>query len=415
MEPRLSILFYGKKTKLERQKTLSIYLRVTIEGQRFEVSTQRYVETSKWSVEAGKMKGITQEARSLNQYLDSLKQKVYNYQKSIAQEGQNFTKEMLRLKWYGIEQHTHTLVQVFKQHNDQLKSLIGKDNSKATYTKYRTTLDHTISFIQWKFKRPDIEIAVINYTFITDFEFWLKSVQNCNHNTTIKYISNLRKIINLCLKNGWLTKDPFFGFKMTKKEVIRDILNEEELQTLISKNIQNVRIRQVRDIFIFSCFTGLAYIDAKRLRRSEIVIGMDGERWICTRRKKTDSPTRIPLLPVVQDIMEVYKDHPECLNKDCLLPIPSNAKLNAYLKEVGDICGINKHLTFHIARHTFATTVTLNNGVPIESVSKMLGHKSIKITQIYAKILDRKLSEDMGLLREKFAARLQERNLRATK
>jgi integrase len=208
-----------------------------------------------------------------------------------------------------------------------LKSLIGKDNSKATYTKYRTTLDHTIAFLEWKFKRSDIEISSINYNFITDFEFWLKSVQNCNHNTTIKYISNLRKIINGCLKNGWLVKDPFIGFKMTKKEVIREILTEEELQTLISKDIQNVRIRQVRDIFIFSCFTGLAYIDAKRLKRSEVVIGIDGERWIYTKRKKTDSPTRIPILPVVQEIMEVYKEHPQCINEDCLLPIPSNAKL----------------------------------------------------------------------------------------
>ena len=293
-----------------------------------------------------------------------------------------------------------------------MEALIGKDNSKATFGKYRTTLDHTISFLKWKFQRSDIEISSITYSFITEFEFWLKSVQKCNHNTTIKYISNLRKIINICLKNGWLVKDPFIGFKMTKKEVIREILTEEELQTLISKDIQNIRIRQVRDIFIFSCFTGLAYIDAKRLRRSDIVIGIDGERWIYTRRKKTDSPSRIPLLPVVLDIMEVYKDHSQCLNNDSLLPIPSNAKLNAYLKELADICGINKYLTFHIARHTFATTVTLNNGVPIESVSKMLGHKSIKITQIYAKILDRKVSEDMSLLRKKFIAKTEENNLK---
>ena len=186
-------------------------------------------------------------------------------------------------------------------------------------------------------------------------------------------------------ENGWLIKDPFVGFKMTKKEVIREILTKGEVQTLISKEIENVRIRQVRDIFIFSCFTGLAYIDAKRLKRSEIVIGMDGERWIYTKRKKTDSPTRYRRCQLFQDISEVYKDHPQCLNEDCLLPIPSNAKLNAYLKEVADICGIKKYLTFNIARHTFATTVTLNNGVPIESVSKMLGHKSIKITQIYLK------------------------------
>jgi hypothetical protein len=177
--------------------------------------------------------------------LDSLKQKVYSYQKTIAQEAKEFTKETFRLKWYGIEQRTHTLVQVFRQHNDQLKPLIGKDNSQATYTKHRTTLDHTISFLEWKFKRSDIEISLINYSFNTDFEFWLKRVQNCNHNTTIKYISNLRKIINLCLKNGWLVKDPFVGFKMTKKEIIREILTEEELQMLFSKDIQNKRIRIV--------------------------------------------------------------------------------------------------------------------------------------------------------------------------
>ena len=326
MEIRMSILFYGKKTKNESDKLLSIYLRVTINGDRFEVSTQRYVETAKWSASAGKVKGNSEEARSINQHLDNLKQKIYDYQKTITMEGKHFTKEMLRLKWYGLEQRTHTLVEIFKQHNDQLKALIGKDNSKATYTKYRTTLDHTVSFLQRKFKRSDIEIPSINYNFITDFEFWLKSVQNCNHNTTIKYISNLRKIINICVKNGWLAKDSFIGFKMTKKEVIREFLTEEELQTLISKGIQNARIRQVRDIFIFSCFTGLAYIDAKRLKRSEIVIGIDGERWIYTKRKKTDNPTRIPLLPVVQEIMEVYKDHPQCLNENCLLPVPSNAK-----------------------------------------------------------------------------------------
>jgi integrase len=159
----------------------------------------------------------------------------------------------------------------------------------------------------------------------------------------------------------------------------------------------------VRDIFVFSCFTGLAYIDAKRLKRSDISVGIDGEKWIFTKRKKTDAPTRIPLLPTVLHLIEYYKDHPQCLNCGSLLPVPSNAKLNAYLKEVADICGIDKHLTFHIARHTFATTVTLNNGVPIETVSKMLGHKSLKITQIYAKILDRKVSDDMQVLRKKFS------------
>jgi integrase len=405
METRLSILFYGKKSKKD-SKTVTIYLRVTINGERFEVSTHRDVEVAKWSSEAGKMKGNSEEARNLNWFLDKQKQKVYDFQKNFAQEGRLLSKEILKMSWYGIRQRAHMLVEIFHHHNDQLKSLIGIDNSQATFTKYRTTLDHTISFLKWKYQKSDIEISSITYSFITDFEFWLKSFQKCNHNTSIKYISNLRKIINVCLKNGWLIKDPFLGFKMNKKEVIREILTQGELQDLISKDIQNVRLRQVRDIFIFSCFTGLAYIDAKRLQRSEIVTGIDGEPWIHAQRTKTGNPFRIPLLPVVLDIIEKYKDHPQCLNQGSLLPVPSNAKLNAYLKELADICAINKLLTFHIARHTFATTVTLNNGVPIESVSKMLGHKSIKITQIYAKILDRKVSEDMSILKNKLACKM---------
>lgn len=403
METRLSILFYAKKSLQNSNKLLAIYLRATINGKRFEVSTQRYVEPMRWSVSSGKIKGNSEEARSVNQYLDSLRQKIYDYQKMIIREGNTFTKESLHQKWYNKQEYVHSLIEVFKHHNDQLQSLIGISNSEATFGKYRTTLDHTISFLKWKYGRLDIEVSNIGYGFITEFEFWLKSQKKCNHNTTIKYISNLRKIINLCIKNGWLTKDPFAGFKMTKREVVREILTEEELQTLIAKNIQNIRLRQIRDVFIFSCFTGLAYVDVKGLKRSDIAIGIDEGHWIYTRRKKTDTPTRIPLLPVVIEIINRYKDHPECQNQDCLLPVPSNAKLNAYLKELADICNINKLLTFHIARHTFATTVTLNNGVPIESVSKMLGHKSIKITQIYAKVLDKKLSDDMRCLKDKFS------------
>src|SRR6516162_3485506 len=206
METRLSILFYGKKNMQNSERLLAIYLRATIDGQRFEVSTQRYVEPGKWSVAAGKMKGNSEEARTLNQYLDGIRQSVYSYQKEILQEGNAFTKETLRNKWYGLGERTYTLVEVFKNHNQQLESLIGISNSRATFGKYRTTLDHVVSFLKWKFGRSDIQIANITYNFITDFEFWLKSVQHCNHNTTIKYISNLRKIINVCLKNGWLIK-----------------------------------------------------------------------------------------------------------------------------------------------------------------------------------------------------------------
>ena len=402
METKLSILFYSKTSKMTKDGLIPIYLRVTINGARFEQSTQRYISPDKWSIDTGRAKGNSEEARTVNHFLDTLRQKVYNYQREVIAEGEFFNLESFRKKWLGIQEKAYTLLEVFKHHNDQMFSLIGTDCSKATYGKYKTTYDHTVAFLKWKYLAQDIEITKLSYGFITDFEFYLKTQPKCNHNTTIKYLTNLRKIVNICIKNGWLVKDPFFGFKMSKKEVVRDFLSEDELQTLISKDFGNDRLNQVRDIFIFSCFTGLAYVDAKRLKRSDVAIGIDGEKWIFTKRKKTDSPTRIPLLPTVLQIMEHYKDYIQCTKNDSLLPVPSNAKLNAYLKEVADICNIKKHLTFHIARHTFATTVTLNNGVPIETVSKMLGHKSIKITQIYAKILDRRVSDDMQVLRNKF-------------
>jgi integrase len=191
------------------------------------------------------------------------------------------------------------------------------------------------------------------------------------------------------------------GYKMTKREIERPFLTQEELDKISNKKFFVPRINQVRDIFLFSCYTGLAYADVKKLTRSEISIGIDGEKWIFTHRQKTESATRIPLLPQAQEILDRYAEHPQCLNQGRLLPVLSNQKMNGYLKEIADRCDITKKMTTHTARHTFATTVTLTNGVPIETVSKMLGHKNLKTTQHYAKILDLKVSEDMMFLRQK--------------
>jgi len=225
----------------------------------------------------------------------------------------------------------------------------------------------------------------------------------CSNNTAVKYIKNFNKIIKICLANDWLDKNPFNNYKSKIKEVERDFLSEEELQAILNKDFKTDRLSLVRDIFIFSCFTGLAYIDVKNLTKSHISIGIDGEKWIYTHRQKTESASKIPIIPITQMIIDKYENHPQSNNQDVLLPILSNQKMNAYLKEIAAICEIEKELTFHIARHTFATTVTLTNGVPIESVSKMLGHKNIKTTQHYAKILDKKVSEDMQVLRLKFS------------
>lgn len=271
-----------------------------------------------------------------------------------------------------------------------------------TLERYETSLRHTQEFMKWKYKIDDIDIKGLKYEFITDYEFWLKSVRKCDHNTSMKYLSNFKKIVNICLKNGWLDRDPFYGFKMAKREIERPFLVEDELNRITNKIFLIPRLAQVRDIFVFCCYTGLAYADVEKLTREEITTGIDGEKWIWTSRQKTDSATRVPLLPPALEILDRYKDDLQCADKGRLLPVLTNQKMNSYLKEIADACGITKKMTFHTARHTFATTVTLTNGVPIETVSKMLGHRNLKTTQHYAKILDKKVSEDMGMLRKKY-------------
>ena len=218
----------------------------------------------------------------------------------------------------------------------------------------------------------------------------------------MKYLTNFRKIINLAVVNEWIDRDPFAKFKGSKQEVKRDFLIEEELDRIVQKSFTVQRLNLVKDTFLFCCYTGLAYVDVAKLSSDNISTGIDGEQWLFIDRQKTGSSSNVPLLPPALAIIEKYRDHPEAVNKGLLLPVISNQKLNAYLKEIADICGIDKHLTFHVARHTFATTVTLTNGIPIESVSSMLGHKSIKTTQIYAKVVQKKVSEDMKILRTKY-------------
>jgi integrase len=406
MNTRLSILFYAKKAKAVSAGLLPIYLRVTINGQRFETSTKRLVEPDQWSVKAGRIKPNikTEEAKTLNAFLDSLKAQVYEYQRQIVQERLEFNLDNFKNKWLGISDRPRLICEIFQHHNDQFKQLaLTGTRSLATWERWETALMHLRNFIFWKFKIKDIDVKKINYQFATDFDFYLKTFRRQQHNTSIKYIEQLKSVITLCLKNDWLAKDPFIGFKITKKEVKRQYLSEEEIQLLHNKEFATFRINQVRDVFLFSCYTGLAYIDVKQLTPNHISIGIDGEKWIFTQRQKTESLTHIPLLPPALEILERYKNDLQCINKGILLPVFSNQKMNTYLKEIADVCGIEKNMTFHMARHTFATTITLSNNVPIESVSKMLGHRSIKQTQHYAKILDKRVSYDMQQLKSRFS------------
>jgi site-specific recombinase XerD len=404
MDKSFGFFFHLKKNKSDKSKEIPIYLRLTVNGETCEISAKRKCEAVKWNVGAGRVTGWSENAKSINSYLDLLQRMVYDKRKELIDQSLPVTAENIKTLILGneIAQHKYMLMEIFKHHNEQMKALTGKEYAPGTLERYETAYRLTQMFIESRYKITDIDITKLGYEFITEFEFWLKSSRNCNHNTTIKYLSNVRKILNRCIRNGWLLRDPFLGFKMTKREVERTALTQTELQALSSKEFATERLNAVRDIFLFSCFSGLAYADVKKLKRSEIVIGVDGEQWIISKRQKTNTAARIPLLPTALTIIERYKRHPQCENGEYVLPVLSNQKMNAYLKEIADLCGVSKTLTYHIARHTFATTVTLSNGVPIETVSKMLGHRNLKTTQHYARILDVKIGEDMKLIRAKF-------------
>ena len=403
MKTKVSILFYAKKAKAAANGLVPIYTRITINGKRIELSTNRFVEISKWSTEAGKIKGSSEEARSINNHLDLLKSQIRDAEMELIHKKIALTTETIKSKLLGVDERARMLVPIFQDHNNKIKELVGKEYAPGTLERYTTSLKHTIEFMQWKYNISDIDITKIDHAFITDYEFWLRSVRNCANNTAVKYLKNFNKIIKLCLANDWIDKNPFANYKSKVKDVERVYLTEAEIQSIIKKDFKTERLSLVRDIFLFSCFTGLAYIDVKNLTKSHISFGIDGEKWIFTHRQKTESASKIPILPVTQMIIEKYENHPQCNNEYKLLPILSNQKMNAYLKEIAGVCEIEKELTFHIARHTFATTVTLTNGVPIESVSKMLGHKNLRTTQHYAKVLDRKVSDDMKILKDKFS------------
>jgi len=402
MSKTFGLLFYLKKNKASASGTLPIYLRITIDGKRTEISTKRTIEIKKWSVEANKAIGRTEDIRELNAYLDSLVSKVYQCQRDLIQDNKEVTTETLKNKFLGIEEKQVTLINLFKDHNKQVERLIGNGYSAGTLERYKTVCKHLQEFMKHTYNVSDYRLNKINHKFITDFEFYLKSERECAHNSTIKYIKNFKKIVRIAIANDWIVKDPFLNYKVQLKEVKREFLSEEEMQTMLEKDLHTHRLELVRDIFIFCCYTGLAYSDVKKLSKDSIVIGIDGEKWIKTNRTKTGTRSSIPLLPPALKILKKYENSPLSVSKGVLLPVLSNQKSNAYLKEIADLCGIKKNLTTHLARHTFATTVTLSNGVGIESVSKMLGHTSIKTTQHYAKILDSKVSDDMAILKQKF-------------
>jgi site-specific recombinase XerD len=355
-----------------------------------------------WDNAKGRIKNLDEDAFTNNKLLAALHTKVTEIYTDGIKQNLPVSAKVIKEKLRNPGEQSEYLIRLLDLHNAYVKRRVGIEVSKATYTKYGTLKVKILGFLKKQYKSNDIALDQLNKGFLMGFELYLKADEHIGHNTAIKYIQFLKRVINYGIGMEWLKHDPFKAFKCTLHQVNRECLTQEEIDRIRTKEFATSRLEHVRDIFIFSCYTGLAYADVKKLKHEEIAKGIDGKLWIQTFRAKTNTRVPIPLLPQALALMRLYqKDAGD--SKGAVFPVPSNQKVNDYLKEIADVCGITKRLTFHIARHSFATTVTLSNGVPIETVSKMLGHTNIKTTQIYSKVVDFKISGDMALLDDKLS------------
>lgn len=402
----LKVLIFTRDHTHNPEK-LTIYARITVDGKRAEISLKRRTSVNEWDEIRGRVTGFSQKAKTLNSYLDEVYVQLMDTHKQLLSEGKIITAQAIKARFLGQDDHHKTLKELIEYHNTS-QILVLKP---GTMKNYYSTERYLHKFLEKELRLPDIRLKHLNYRFITDFEQYLRTYKpkrarrTCSNNGAMKHLERLMKMVNLAVKLEWLEKDPFRNYKLNFHKTDRNYLTERELRLIEETTFKGQGYEKVKDVFLFSCYTGLSYIDVKELRTVQLVLGIDGNHWIHTKREKTNEAVKIPLLPKAKTILEKYNNQSQ---KDVLgkvLPVFSNQKMNSYLKVIVKACGIHKHITFHTARHTFATTVTLSNGVPIETVSKMLGHTKLTTTQIYARVLERKVGEDMQHLIIKMEAK----------
>ncbi len=400
----LSILFWIRKNKLDKKSKASIYCRITVDGARAELALRKSVFQEKWESSKGLVKGSTRDAQSTNEYISKIKNDIYEAYRSLEESNSvitaNAIKKMLLGNDANMKSQKNVFV-VFEEHNSKVKQLVNKDFAYRTYEMYQTCLKHLREFVLKKYTTTNYPLSEINSEFISSFDHFLRAEKSIANNTTIKYIKNFKKIIRIAIANGWIQVDPFLSYRARLVKIDRGYLTQKELDIISNKPFSTKRVEQVKDMFLFQCYTGLAYCDARVLTCRNIVSDSENVLWIKTYRQKTHSSVNVPLLPKAMEILEKYKAYPKENKNGYLLPFLSNQKMNAYLKEISDICGIDKKLSSHHARHTFATTITLSNGVSLEAVSKMLSHASINTTKIYARMLDSRVANEMNVLKNK--------------
>ncbi len=394
---KLNILFLIAKNRIRQDGKAPIFCRLTLHKKRKQFSTGYFIKPDTWNNKKQLVKPPNEENTFLNKELSLIKQKINQAFLFLQVNEEVFDVNDVYLQYKGHNTSARkTLLEVFQLHNTRMQKLIGKEYSKSTHHKFIEAKKHTANFIKFEYGKNDILLDSLKMSFLKDFDFYLKSELNHKQITINKSIQRVRKIIKLALAEGYLLKDPFILYQSKRYEKKVVYLTQAELKQLEEYQFAQQRLEQVRDMFVFCCYTGLAYREMSDLKPKHLIKGYDGNIWIEMMRKKTKTSLSIPLLPVAERILNKYK------SETSLLPIISNQKFNSYIKEIAEIIGIEKRLTHHIARKTFATTVLLYNDVPMEIVSELLGHSKITITQDhYAKVVQKKVGESIEKLKIK--------------
>lgn len=405
----LSILFFILKTRVLKNGESPILLKVTIAGVEDEIRILRSIPAHLWNQAKGCSRGKDRASLELNEYIRSLTVKLLSIHKELMLEEAHITPKLLLKKLFGQEEK-RTLLATFANHNEECRKLIGVDFEAVTINRYDNCLRSLSVVVQRECGKDDISFYELNGELIRKFEIYLKTERGLCQNTLVRYMKCFKKIINMALTNKWMKDDPFVGTKYRQEETDPTFLTMEELETMMKKEFAIERLEMVRDVFCFCCATGLSFIDAKELTPEHLFKDNNGNLWIrksrhkMIRRNRAACMSNIPLLGMAQKILEKYQNHPICEKKGICLPMYSNQKMNSYLKEIADFCGIKKNLTTHVARHTFGTTITLANNVSLQNVSKMMGHTSTRMTQHYARVLDHNIFNDMQGVESRLSA-----------
>jgi len=394
----IKILFWLHKSKLNKKGEVPLYLRLTYNNQRKNLSTGYNIFPERWDGIKGTVKGLKEDAVLINAYISQTKAKLMELFNEMLKE-KDIDLNKLMDRFFGRDVHNSTLLELVEHHNSDFQSRIGTDYTQSTFEKYDILHRKLIEFIPFRYQKKDIRLRDLTVNFMADLDFYLKKHDGNEHNTATKYLKNLKKILNVGVRNGWIENSPFEHYVSVYKDVDRVYLTQHELDILHKKKFRLARLELVRDIFLFQCYTGLAYSDMAMLTFGNIVPGIDGGKWIITRRKKTNVRAAIPLLLEAEELIEKYNNGVTDTKKP-LFDFYAIQKFNAYLHEIAELCEINKNLTSHVGRRTFATTIALANGIGLETISKILGHTTTKITAQYAVVTDLKISEDMQKLRK---------------